>query len=160
MDISLMKIPLFCVFIGVHIFGYAAIVTFPSFVPPMAKDNGIGDVEGALLVSLHAGLDVGCRIATGVIADTGWIQRYRMLAIAYILLGTTYQFVRFYTTFTLMVIYVLIFGLFSGCFYSLHPSIAVDFFGKERFAKVFGYVQFFHGVVITASYPIIGKDRN
>ncbi|XP_067670537.1 monocarboxylate transporter 5-like [Haliotis asinina] len=159
MDTSLFTNPLFFVFICFHLFSIG-VMSYPSFVPSVAEENGISDEQGALLVTIHAGLDLFCRLYTGFIADQGWFKRYRLLATAFFILGTLYQFVRYYTSFPLMVVYVVLFGMFSGSYYSLHPIIAVDFFGTERFAKVLGYVQFAHGFVITVSYPIIGCLRD
>ncbi|XP_048247090.1 monocarboxylate transporter 12-B-like [Haliotis rufescens] len=159
MDTSLFTNPLFYVFMCFHLFSIG-VMSYPSFLPSVAMENGIGDGQGALLVTIHAGLDLFCRTCTGFIADQGWFKRHKILAVAFFILGTLYQFVRYYTSFPLMVMYVVMFGMFSGSFYSLHPIIAVDFFGAERFAKVLGYVQFAHGFVITVSYPIIGILRD
>ncbi|XP_046581644.1 monocarboxylate transporter 13-like [Haliotis rubra] len=159
-DAALFKSLKFWIIFGFTFFGIIGTNMFPVLLPPLANEKGLSEMEIALLVSLFAGSDFISRVCSGIVAELPWVNRRYMLIIMFFALGIIYQFTSFYSSFQLMLMFVVLFGLINGVYATLHPPLIIDFLGFDYFSKVFGFVQVFHGAAMSTSFPLLGFLRD
>jgi len=109
-DLSLLKNPLFLLYLLMAFLMIAGVGLVPAYLPPQAKDVGLTDKQIGILVSILAAVDLVAKIGFGIIADRQWIRRPFILAGTAMLLGTCCHMVRFFDDFGSMVFLVAIAG--------------------------------------------------
>nr|KAG5699255.1 hypothetical protein BaRGS_000457 [Batillaria attramentaria] len=110
-----------------------------SFVPPLAVEKGLTAGDGALLLMITGALDIVSRLVPGFIAQKKWMKPQRMLIIAFVILGTTFQFCSYFNTWPALVFMAVVYGLLGGIFMSMMQLIIIDFVGLERFPRLFRF---------------------
>ncbi|XP_046550446.1 monocarboxylate transporter 3-like [Haliotis rubra] len=160
MDLSLFKNPIFIGILGFSFFGLIGNELSGAFIPPLAKEKGLTDMETAKLFTVAAALDLFSRLLPGLIAQFGLMTRPKMLAGAFLIIGVTFQFTSFCSNFRGMLGFIIVYGSFAGFFFSLLPVIIIDLMGLDKFPKAFGFVQVSQGIAGALVYPVLGTFRD
>ena len=112
--LSLLKNPvqvMFCLAIVCFSFGYHVPYTF---TPERAASYNIESSKCSLLVSIMALTNVVSRIVFGCLGDHIGTLRYWILGMAFLLCGVLNTLICLFTTFPLLVIYCVCFGVCTG----------------------------------------------
>ncbi|CAC5378896.1 unnamed protein product [Mytilus coruscus] len=126
---TLLKKPTFVIFLLANSLATIVASTFLSFLPLHAKQNNIDDAKMVILVSLTGAVDLIGRILCGILADRSHVQSYQILVVSQLICGLTYNCNQFMTSFSGLVVFCVLIGLFSGMFLPLRHSIMVDISG-------------------------------
>ncbi|MBI2761184.1 MAG: MFS transporter [Chloroflexi bacterium] len=125
------------------LYGGTAATCLGLFIPfvhlaPYARDHGLSEVAGAVLVGLiGAGSAVG-RLALGGAADR--LGRRRSLALAFTLMAAMQVWWLFSTSAWALTVFALIFGAAYGGFVALLPALTVDYFGTANAGGIIGFL--------------------
>jgi MFS family permease len=125
------------------LYGSCAATCLGLFIPfvhlaPYARDHGLSEVTGAVLVGLiGAGSAVG-RLALGGAADR--LGRRRSLALAFALMGVMQVWWLFSTSGWALAVFALLFGAAYGGFVALLPALTVDYFGTANAGGIIGFL--------------------
>ncbi|XP_067669858.1 monocarboxylate transporter 5-like [Haliotis asinina] len=160
MNLSFFKKPLYLLIFGFTAFGFLGVGLLQTFVPPLAKEKGLSEMQAAMLLTLFNGLELVSRLLSGVVSELPFIKRHHLIAFSMVALGTLNHITRYLNGFGLILSYIAVFGILNGIYPALHPAVIIDFVGMEHFSKVLGYVQVFHGAMMAVCYPIMGVLRN
>lgn len=143
---------------------YASLNSFPAifldYLPAVATSNGIGEAQVAMLITIVGGLDFVCRLGGGIAAHTGKVRVSRMIALSFVMLGITCQFVRFMASFTHFVTLAVIYGLLGGLSYALNAVLIIEYVGLEKMSQGYSFFQFVSGACSAAWYPLLGEYIN
>ncbi|PVD34221.1 hypothetical protein C0Q70_05487 [Pomacea canaliculata] len=143
---------------------YASLNSFPAifldYLPAVATSNGIGEAQVAMLITIVGGLDFVCRLGGGIAAHTGKVRVSRMIALSFVMLGITCQFVRFMASFTHFVTLAVIYGLLGGLSYALNAVLIIEYVGLEKMSQGYSFFQFVSGACSAAWYPLLGYIRD
>ncbi|VDI47753.1 Hypothetical predicted protein [Mytilus galloprovincialis] len=126
---NLLKKPTFLIFLLANSLSTIVASTFLSFLPLHAKQNNINEAKMVILVSLTGAVDLIGRILCGILADRSHVQSYQILVVSQLICGVTYNCNQFMTSFSGLVVFCVLIGLFSGMFLPLRHSIMVDISG-------------------------------
>ncbi|XP_048247032.1 uncharacterized protein LOC125377489 [Haliotis rufescens] len=155
-DFSLFKQPMFLLIVAFVHFGIIFRL-FGVYLPALANEKGISQADAAYLLTLSCVLDFFSRLAVGFVADLKYIKVNHLMVIGMLISGMATQFVYFFNTYALLVVFSVIVGLFGSFYYCLIPVAIVDFMGLEYMAKVLGFIAVFHGLALSVTHPIMGK---
>lgn len=109
------------------------------FIPKFAVENRMEPSEGALIIGLMQGASAIGRITLGLIADR--LGHINTLWACVTLAGTSVITIwPFGTTFPVLLLFGLTYGLSVGGFISLLPTAIVEFFGTKDIATITGMV--------------------
>lgn len=72
-------------------FGLLTGAVGPAFLPPLAKEKGLSDNEATSLLTLIGGLDIACRLVSGLIAHYGLLKPHQMVILTLVLQGLLCQ---------------------------------------------------------------------
>ena len=156
-DLSLLKKPLFVLFMFVAFFAVPGCALPVSYIPPFAKDFGIPDKDIALMVTISALCDLVSRTTLAFISDTKRIKRHVIVAICLLANGTACMFSSFYTSYSTLMIYAVAYGIFGGVYFTLYPVVIVDFVGVESLKYGLAMITVISGVSISIFSLLIGK---
>ncbi|XP_067659753.1 monocarboxylate transporter 12-like isoform X2 [Haliotis asinina] len=160
LDLSAFKRVNFWLIAFFNFFGVVAVTLFDSFLPAMVQEEGFTDMDAAMLVTIYAAVDCGSRFASGVIVESGKIKAQNLLALFMCGTGLVCQFTSFYVSYGLLIMFVVLFGMFSGGFQAMNAVVMVEFLDIETFPKALGFVQVFHGVSLAIMNPVLGALRD
>ncbi|XP_046375647.1 monocarboxylate transporter 5-like [Haliotis rufescens] len=160
LNLSFFKRPLYLLIFGFTAFGFLGVGLLQTFVPPLAKEKGLSEMQAAMLLTLFNGLELVSRLLSGVVSELPCVKRHHLIAFSMIVLGILNQLTRYFNGFGLILSYIAVFGILNGIYPALHPAVIIDFVGMEYFARIFGYVQVFHGAMMAVCYPIMGALRD
>ncbi|XP_052808631.1 monocarboxylate transporter 12-B-like isoform X2 [Mya arenaria] len=127
------------------------------YLPALAKDQGISELEGSYLISITGVFDMIARISMSALLDTKHVKPYRLIAYNLTLFVTAALTVAmpslhsfFHFAFT-----CALFGFVSGTYISQLALIMVDILGISNLASAFGLNQLFQGIGMLLG-PVIG----
>ncbi|XP_067659764.1 monocarboxylate transporter 5-like isoform X1 [Haliotis asinina] len=160
LDFSVLKRATFYLIAFFNFFGVCAVSLYAAYLPAAVEEAGFTNVESALLITIYAGVDCFSRFLSGIIVESGKIRAQHLLTIFMTATGVLYQLTEYYTSFNLLIMYAVLFGMFSGGFPSMNPVVMVDLLGLETFPKALGFVQIFTGVSLAAIHPVLGALRD
>ena len=98
-----------------HIFFPGFFIPF-NFLPDLAKDLNLSSHQGALLISLIAVTNTVTRLLVGYVSDQSWADALIINNIALMIGGAATVGVPFYTGFSLLVVYTVLFGAAIGSY--------------------------------------------
>lgn len=114
----------FILFLSVDVF-FRGIIRYEKVV--LVLCTGVGDLVGRILV--------------GFFGDLKFIQRYKILVISCILCGVNIiMFEIVGQVYWWMVIYVILYGFFGGCYVVINSIVFIDMVGLKLMFKVLGVV--------------------
>ncbi|XP_067659790.1 monocarboxylate transporter 12-like [Haliotis asinina] len=158
-DFSLFKQPMFQLLAAFTHFGMVFTLT-GAYLPVLAKEKGVGPTEAAFLLTIQGVMDFCGRIAVGFVADLKYIKINHLMAIGIVISGTVAQFASFYNSYTLLIVFSVLAGLFGSFYNCLIPLAIVEFMGLKNMANVLGFVAVFHGLAMALTHPIMGAIRD
>ncbi|XP_046560639.1 monocarboxylate transporter 5-like [Haliotis rubra] len=158
-DFSLFKQPMFQLLAAYTHFGMVFTLT-GAYLPVLAKEKGVGPTEAAFLLTIQGVTDFCGRLAVGFVADFKYIKINHLMAIGIVISGTVAQFASFYNSYTLLIVFAVLAGLFGSFYNCLIPLAIVEFMGLKNMANVLGFVAVFHGLAMALTHPIMGAIRD
>lgn len=147
---------LFCLSIFVYTVAVKALMTF---VPVLAKENGISGMEAALLLSIMAGADFFGRLASGIL-DHKAIKPYRLYVYNIVIALTTVitPLLTLANSFAIFAVIIAFTGMLFGMFISQLSVMVVDILGVEKLHTSFGILNMFSGIAMLIGTPISGNN--
>ncbi|KAK7499273.1 hypothetical protein BaRGS_00009533 [Batillaria attramentaria] len=143
-----------------HCLGSIAAGVSSAFIPLLAEEKHLTTTEGALLMTIAGVLDIISRLVPGFLAQSGLMKPQTMVAICLAIIGVLFQLTSVTNNMAAMIAVVVVFGLFSGVFFTMIPLILVDVMGMEKFRPALGATQFFMGMAGVLGFPILGLMKD
>jgi len=156
-DLLLLKMPLF------YLYECAAVLICPGvflstlFIAPLAKECDLTAGQVGMLVTVYSAVDLGSRILIALISDNMPIKRTTFVSMATLVIGVSAHFLRYFSSYTALMIYSVVLGLFSGPYFSLYAVIIVDLMTLEKLQSVLGFTSLFHGGAVGVMFYVVGK---
>ncbi|XP_053404955.1 monocarboxylate transporter 12-like [Mercenaria mercenaria] len=130
------------------------------YLPAYAKDLGISSKKCGLLITIVSVTDMCAAIFWGVFADKQYIRRHKILSFAIVTMGFATCFTPLFKTYTVFVVYSVIYGIFGRVYSSLYPVILVDFIGLENLRSALGIMGLAQTATSAGLQPVIGMMRD
>jgi len=156
-DTQILKMPLFIVFQISSGLLSAGTMLCAIFIVPHAREIGIPEGDVAMLVTIFSAVDICGRILCALISDKDWIRRSTMAASASLAVSISAHLLRFYTSYSSLIIYSVIIGAFNGVFFSLVAVIIVDYMTLSRLQSVLGFTHLCQGFSVACGFYLIGR---
>lgn len=148
--------PIFILFIVSNILSSIGFNAPYMFAKDRAILAGLTNGQGSFLISsIGIGNCIG-RVGFGYLATFKCVNRFHLFNSALILSGLMLIISWIMNTYILMLVYTILFGLFSGAFISLISIVMVDMFGIINLNKAFGIILVFQGVSVLIGPPFAG----
>ncbi|XP_078587219.1 monocarboxylate transporter 13-like [Branchiostoma floridae x Branchiostoma japonicum] len=157
-DKSLFRVPAFLVHIGSMMLFTFSFPTLIFFIVPRARSIGIEEYSAAFLLSVNAITDVIGRLSSGLIMSyrPSPLKRLWLAVIPTLFLGVTSLVFPLATTYTLMLVLCVFFGLFSGLYVPTIVTLIPDFVGIAKLPQALGTMLMFNGVMSLIGSPAVG----
>ncbi|XP_046363196.1 monocarboxylate transporter 13-like isoform X2 [Haliotis rufescens] len=126
------------------------------YIVPHSRDLGFDEKMTSLLVTIIGAADIVGKLCCGVLADTGWIKRYKLLVISLMISGTLGQFMSFFSSTTPIILYCVVIGLVGGCYFSLLTPVLIDFLGIDNLPRSLGITLCCEGIASTVAPVLLG----
>lgn len=126
------------------------------YLPAYAKDLGISSKKCSFLITIVSVTEMCSNIFWGVFADKQYIKRHKILSFSVVTLGFVTYFTPLFKSYTVFVIYSVIYGAFGRVYFSLYPVILIDFIGLDNLRSALGIVALTQTATSAALQPIIG----
>ncbi|KAK3577995.1 hypothetical protein CHS0354_013659 [Potamilus streckersoni] len=125
-------------------------------ISAFAEDIGIDEDRSALLISAMGVSNLIGRLLYGILGHYSRQNNIVIYTVSFALAGVTFFIIPSMTSYIGLMIMVILFGLFSGCFGTLLVSILVDILGLHRFANGYGCLLLFEAAGQMIGGPIAG----
>ena len=118
------------------------------FLPALAKEKGISQMEGAYMVSILGICDMFSRICTSAILDLKQIKPYRLIIYNVVMFVNAFVSLLLPSmkTFWQFSIVCGLYGIMSGTYISQKSVVLVDILGVEKLTNGFGLMLVFQGM--------------
>jgi hypothetical protein len=129
------------------------------FLPALAQEKGVSNIEAAYMVSILGICDAVCRIVFSTLLDLKRVKPYRLIlyncvifftAIIYFLLPSMVDFSQF-------AVVCGLYGMLSGTYMSQKSVVVVDVLGVENLSSSFGFLMLAQGLSNLIGSPIGGN---
>ncbi|XP_069103505.1 monocarboxylate transporter 12-like isoform X2 [Argopecten irradians] len=160
-DFSLLKNPVFLLY-GISTLLAATGFYIPfNFLPVQALDINLSADDGALLISIISISNTVTRVLIGYISHKPFADTVLINSTALFIGGLATCFVSYYTTFTMMAAFSVLFGATIAIFITLMTIILTELLGIRRLASSLGFNMIFMGLGSFIGSPIAGalSDR-
>ncbi|XP_033760612.1 monocarboxylate transporter 12-like isoform X1 [Pecten maximus] len=127
-----------------------------NFLPVWASDANLSTGEGAFLISAMGVSNTIARVVIGYITDKPWANCLIINNIALLIGGLATCFVPFYTTFAVLVVYAVVFGIVMAVFILLRSILMAELLGVHRLNSSFGLVGLSMGLSTFVGSPLAG----
>lgn len=131
------------------------------FLPALAKEKGISQLEGAYLVSLLGICDMFSRVTMSAVLDLGPIKKYRLIiynVVMFVNAGVSLMMPSM-TSFWHFAIVCGLYGIMSGTYISQKSVVLVDILGVEKLTNAFGLLLVFQGMGSLIGPTVGGKSN-
>ncbi|KAK6179052.1 hypothetical protein SNE40_011498 [Patella caerulea] len=159
-DLSLFKSLKYIMLLSSTCFGVVGAIFVAFYIPGHANDLGINEQDVVWLMTIVGGADLIGRVACGALADSGFIQRYNILVLSFLLNGILAIMVPLFTEFWHLTIYCTVYGLLGSFYFSLISLVLTDLFGLEKLPKTLGVLFFFEAIANSIAPFILGSLRD
>ncbi|XP_047458230.1 monocarboxylate transporter 12-B-like isoform X2 [Mugil cephalus] len=128
------------------------------YLVPYALSVGVEHQHAAFLMSIFGVSSIVGNITFGWITDRKCLKKYRMLSYmaAICMEGLCCVFMPFLHSFSLLVLFSVLYGYFDGAYVALMPVVISDTVGSTYLTSALGVVYFLHGIPYLISPPIGG----
>lgn len=126
---TLLRNPSFVSFLFANALATIVSSTFLYFLPLHATQHNISGSKIVILVSLTGAMDLIGRIMCGILADRPELKTYQILVVSQTICGVTYVCNQLLTSFTGLIFFCVLIGLFSGVYLPLRHSMMVEMVG-------------------------------
>lgn len=160
LDLSIFKDRGFAIYlVGNVMFIFGAYSPF-VFLSDYSISRGVDEYSAAYLLSIMGFVDMIVRPGTGLIASTKWVRpriQY-IFSFAIILNGACHLTCPLMTNYTLLVVYVVFFGLSFGMVFALMFECLMDLMGSERFPSAVGLFTIIECFPVLIGPPVAGRS--
>ncbi|XP_046569582.1 monocarboxylate transporter 13-like [Haliotis rubra] len=155
-DLSLCRNPVFVLLQIASALANVGCTLQTIYIVPHSRDLGFDEKMTSLLVTIIGAADIVGKLSCGLLADTGFIKRYKLLVISLIISGTLAQFMSFLASTTTIILYCVVIGLAGGCYFSLLSPVLIDFFGINNLPRSLGITLCCEGIASTVGPVLLG----
>ncbi|XP_047206999.1 monocarboxylate transporter 12-B-like isoform X4 [Girardinichthys multiradiatus] len=139
----------------------AECVLLSNKLETMLEETGVSGVKhqhAAFLMSIFGVSGIVGNITFGWITDRKCLKGYRMLSymVAISMEGFCCMFLPFLHSFSLLVMFSILYGYFDGAYVALIPVVTSDTVGSAHLTSALGVVYFLHAIPYLVSPPIGG----
>ncbi|XP_065568498.1 monocarboxylate transporter 5-like isoform X2 [Artemia franciscana] len=113
--------------------------------------------EASILISVIGIANTVGRVGCGALADHPKVDSLLVTNVALTIGGIVTIMCPIMSTYTLLMIYAVLFGVSIAAFASLRSILLVELLGLEKLTNAFGLLLLFSGIAATAGGPIAGK---
>ncbi|XP_076453441.1 monocarboxylate transporter 5-like [Babylonia areolata] len=159
-DSGLWRSPLFWVLAAYHFAGSLVCSIPSSYLPALAQEKGLTLTQGALLLTVSGSLDVVSRLVPGILAQSHLVRPQVSVAVSMLVLGGVFQLTGVVEGLAGLMALSVMYGLFSGVFFSMLQIIILDLSGRDRFRQVFSFTQLSLGASGVCGFLIVGYLRD
>ncbi|XP_060563281.1 monocarboxylate transporter 5-like [Ruditapes philippinarum] len=155
-DFSLLKDTIFLMFV---VSNFCTSIGFNMpfiFLTDRAVDEGISPEDAKWLVSAIGISNTVGRVLFGFLADRQGVNRLMLYNTALTICGVATALCPLCYSYSLLVLYACVFGLFIGVYVSLTSVVLVDLLGLEMLTNSFGLLLMFQGIATLVGPPIAG----
>ncbi|XP_062510328.1 monocarboxylate transporter 12-like [Corticium candelabrum] len=121
-----------------------------------AEDMNIEPREGALLITYIGISSILGRVVLGRAADHPLINRLYVVQLSIAIAGVANIVCPFFTNYSGLIFYSLLFGMFNGAAVSLMPALLVDYLGIQKFAQALGLMLGAEALAVLLGPPSAG----
>ncbi|EDO39975.1 predicted protein, partial [Nematostella vectensis] len=155
-DFAVLKNKAFLVWsvsLGIFMMGY-----FVPFVhlPAYALECGIPISKSSTLVGMMSIGSTFGRLFFGKVCDHPKVNRLYIFQMAFLIIGIAHTLSTLTTSYVGFVLYMIVFGIFDGCFVVLLGVLCADIVGLDKVAEGMGVQFFFMAITCTAGPPLAG----
>ncbi|XP_052768014.1 monocarboxylate transporter 12-like [Mya arenaria] len=136
-----------CLCIQLFLYILAFNLTF-VFLPALAKDKGIPQLDGAMLVSILGIFDAIARVVMSTVLDLKRVKPYRLIIYNAVMFGNAAVAILIpsMTQFWHFAMMSGLFGFLSGTYISQKSVVVVDVLGVKSLSSSFGLLLLFQGL--------------
>ncbi|XP_003700739.2 monocarboxylate transporter 12 isoform X2 [Megachile rotundata] len=156
LDISLLKNPVFLLFIFSNFCTSIGFYVPYVYVLPQAEERGIDKNDASYLLAVIGIANTAGRIILGYVSDKPWVNRLLIYNLCLTICGISTMLSIICTSFVWFTIYASIFGFTSGAYVGLTSVILVDLLGLNYLTNAFGQLLLFQGFASFLGPPIAG----
>lgn len=117
---------------------------------------GCTPYESSMLISVIGIMNTFGRIFFGYLSDSPRVNRIILYGMSLVICGVATCFYPFCYNYPLMILYAVIFGVFTGVYISITSVVLVDLLGLEKLTNSFGLTLLFQGVATLLGPPAAG----
>lgn len=155
-DVSLLRDPVcLCISLSMLVFGFGYFTPIVHVVE-YAEDLGIDGESAALLVSWFGVASTIGRMLMGLVADNPRFSLLYTFCFSLFASGVVTSLAFLYQSELDFIVFVTIFGFFSGSFISLMPVLLTSYMGINQLPQAFGMILTFQCVTNMVGPPIAG----
>ncbi|XP_034186520.1 monocarboxylate transporter 5-like isoform X1 [Osmia lignaria lignaria] len=156
LDISLLKNPVFILFIFSNFCTSIGFYVPYVYVLPQAEEQGIDKNDASYLLAVIGIANTVGRIILGYVSDKPWVNRLLIYNLCLTICGVSTMLSTLCTSFISFTFYSSIFGFTSGAYVGLTSVILVDLLGLNYLTNAFGQLLLFQGFASFLGPPIAG----
>lgn len=129
------------------------------YLVPYATAHGMEQAQAALLLSILGVVNIIVRPAFGIVFNMSWFKgrHVYMFASALLVNGLSNGICCIGSTFTVLLIYVIVFGLSMSVVGSLMFTVFMDVVDMSRFPSALGLVAVMESVTLLIGPPLAGN---
>lgn len=119
---------------------------------------GISSEKSVTLVGMMSIGSTFGRLFFGKLCDHPRVNRLYVFQFAFLFIGVAHTLSTLTKSYVGFVSYMVVFGVFDGCFVVLLGVLCADIVGYDKVAAGMGVQFFFMAITCTAGPPLAGKD--
>ncbi|KAI5103391.1 monocarboxylate transporter 6, partial [Silurus meridionalis] len=129
------------------------------FLVPYATDNGMEQSQAALLLSILGFINIFVRPPAGLLFGLAWFKgrHVYVFSIALLLNGLSNSICCIAPTFSVLVVYVLMYGLSMSVVGSLMFTVLMDIVEMSRFPSALGLLAIMESITLLIGPPLAGS---
>ncbi|XP_045178282.2 monocarboxylate transporter 12-like isoform X2 [Mercenaria mercenaria] len=154
-EILFKDISCFIFFVSVFLYSFGRDVPF-SLIPDQVTELGMSTTQAAWLISVAGITNTVSRAGFGWIGYRQCIKRMVLLEILTFLLGISTGLSFLFISFETKLLYMSMYGIFTGGYNSLRRIVLADIFGMEMLDKSFGLMMLIIAIADAVSTPSLG----
>ena len=159
-DFSLFKNPVFIIALFASTFMCVPCALSMVYLAPHAKDIGVEPEGIAKFLTIYSAIDMCSRISVGFTSDRKWMRRSTMIAISACILCAISHSMIFFTTFTWILVYSVIFGMFGGVSFAIFTAVILDYLPLAKLHSILGFIILIEAIFVSSAYAILGTLRD
>ena len=159
-DLSLFKDPVFIVLFLAGNFMCVPGALSKVYLAPHGKDINLTPAEIANTLAIYSAIDLCSRLAFGFISDRKWIRRSTMIAISAFIVGAVSQFMSFYSNFSWLLFYSVVYGIFGGSYFAILTPLILDYFPLAKLNSIIGFIILAEAIFGSSGFVIVGTLRD
>ena len=125
--------------------------------PAYAEECGIPNSQSSTLVGMMSVGSTFGRLFFGKIGDHPRVNRLYCFQIAMLVIGVADTLSTLTKTYAGLVVYMVVFGVFDGCFVVFLAVLCADIVGVDKVAAGIGVQFFFMAITSIAGPPLAGR---